>query len=1462
MSIYNKEQEFDLHTEQIKHIQMGVLSADTIRRISVVEIKRQDTYNGDMPVQDGLFDLRMGSIEMGKECKTCRERSDKCPGHFGHIELAWPVYQIPFLSTVLAILPCICINCGQPLIDFNETTIQRRLMDKKGHARLKEVQNLVSKVKVCGVKSGKWNDPCGYVQPEKYSKSGFCEINAHFKKDTQKEGTFIPIKVIHRLLRNMDDEMITWLGFHPEFARPEDMIATVFPVPPPCVRPSVRQDNHQRCDDDLTFKLVDIISANNNFNETKKKVRLMEDEVQRLRHEGKETEARELKKKAVYQIECAWQVLQYHTGTFVDNEMFGLQATQRSGRAIRSIRQRLKSKEGRIRGNLMGKRVDFSARSVITPDPSLCFDQLGVPSEIAMNLTIPEMVTEKNIDTMRQYVKNGCETWPGAKSIIRFDEVKKTPDVFYIRFIKGEIDLKIGDIVNRHMVNDDVVFFNRQPSLHKMSMMGHRVKVVPDDGKTFRLNTIVCPPYNADFDGDEMNMHVPQSMQCIAEIQELALVPSQLVSPASNSPTIGLIQDALLGCFLFTHEDVVIDKSFMNDLCVAAEIPLQKVTHRDSISGRDLFSLILSDNLYLEKKPRYMKEKCVIEKGKIKSGVLDKGILTTTGSIGHILFNDEGAACATKFLHRSQNIAMKWLMQNSWSVGIGDCVPPDDVLRNMQEFIKKGKDEVSTVHEDAARGRIKHVNGLNLESQIENQTNQKLNKIREDIGNMAISSLKSDNRFVKIVQSGSKGSTLNIAQSAACVGQQNVPDPLTDKMGRISFDWTNRTLPHFTAYDQSPESRGFVENSYMSGLTPNELFFHAKAGRNGLIDTAIKTADTGYIQRRLIKGMEDLKVHQDGTIRSVNNQIIQLFCGGDGFDGTFIEKQYLPCLTESLSEFKKRLHPDTFLKNEVTQKKREWSALLEARRSLQNSINENQQGHDRDTSVFHTPFPVHRMVKIFQPKNPNPAAAIKLKTFLDKIQTFLESNQLSLFNQRSGFINHFLRVSLLNSCILLRDYHYDEPSIDNLLHDIVKRNRSSRINPGEMVGIIAAQSIGEPTTQMTLNTFHHTGISSKSNVANGVPRFKEITSNTKKPNTPSLTVYFKDNIGRKKEDVIQARASIPFTKLRDVLSEIKIIWGDTNHVIPFIDTPLSRVVAKYTHCCLAPPRIMIEMTFDLFSLFEKKITLFDIQNKFGMGQLDIRGKLILHTARTEEHLEYPKIFAWWSSPETDSNPDEDLSDIMAATKAFYNSCQNIVIQGVSGITGTTIREVTEPRLDMTKGVIREKEFILDTIGSNLQDICDIPSVDIYRTWSNHIQETFDVLGIEAARNVLIRELLFVINFDSCKIDHRHVELLADVMLARGNIMSMDRHGVNRSDTGILSKISFEEVPRMLDMASAFASRDDINSVSGSIIMGQFPIMGTNFQKIFYDEEMHAKCIKSQNSSKTTSQPTDEFGFDI
>lgn len=254
--------------------------------------------------------------------------------------------------------------------------------------------------------------------------------------------------------------------------------------------------------------------------------------------------------------------------------------------------------------------------------------------------------------------------------------------------------------------------------------------------------------------------------------------------------------------------------------------------------------------------------------------------------------------------------------------------------------------------------------------------------------------------------------------------------------------------------------------------------------------------------------------------------------------------------------------------------------------------------------------------------------------------------------------------------------------------------------------------------------------------------------------------------------------------------------------------------------------------------------------------------MILHTARSEEHLEHPKIFAWWSNPESISPPNDDFTDIMNATKTFYNSCQNLVIQGISGMIGTTIREVTEARLDMNKGVVKDKEFILDTIGTNLQDICDIPSVDIYRTWSNHIQETFDVLGIEAARNVLIRELLFVINFDSCKIDHRHVEILADVMLARGNIMSMDRHGVNRSDTGILSKISFEEVPRMLDMASAFASRDDINSVSGSIIMGQFPLMGTNFQKIFYDEEMHAKCLSHTASTPNPAPLSDEFGFDI
>ena len=478
MSIY-RELEYNNEIAQVNGIRFTILSPDEIKRMSVCEITKTDTYVGSDPVANGLFDSRTGTIEPNKICPTCCQKSTFCVGHMSYIQLAKPVFYIQFFDIVKKILKCVCFRCSKLLVN-PESDVMKTILSKKlsRQKRWELIYKLCMKAKRCG--GNDIIDGCGAKQPDKISRDSIIKVVMEWKEldvaDDVKKQVFRAEEIL-RILKRISDKDCEILGFNPKFNRPEWMICTIFPVPPPAVRPSVRSDTGQRSEDDLTHKLCDIVKSNNAL---------------KLRIEKGATKE---------QIDINTQVLQYHVATFIDNKIPGISpAQQRTGRLLKSLTERLKSKEGRIRGNLMGKRVDFSARSVITPDPNISIDELGVPIKIAMNLTFPEIVNKYNRETIMQYVKNGPDVYPGAKFIRMKGNVTKS-----LKNIDREnIVLEDGYIVDRHLINGDPVLFNRQPSLHRSSMLCHRVRVMPFN--TFRLNVCVCAGYNADFDGDEIKL--------------------------------------------------------------------------------------------------------------------------------------------------------------------------------------------------------------------------------------------------------------------------------------------------------------------------------------------------------------------------------------------------------------------------------------------------------------------------------------------------------------------------------------------------------------------------------------------------------------------------------------------------------------------------------------------------------------------------------------------------------------------------------------------------------------------------------------------------------------------------------------------------------------------------------------------------------------------------------------------
>ena len=434
------------------------------------------------------------------------------------------------------------------------------------------------------------------------------------------------------------------MGFSPLWSRPDWMVCQTLAVPPPAVRPSVKHDSQQRSEDDLSHIIVNIIKANKTLQE-------------------------KLEQNANANVIDDWStVLQYYIATLVDNKIPGVASVaQRSGRPLKSIKERLNGKTGRVRGNLMGKRVDYSARSVITPDPQLSIRELGIPLKIAKNITKPVTVNDKNKLFLLKLVQSGPDEYPGAKIL-----EKKSGENISLRYIdRNSIVLENGDIVHRHMMDGDAVLFNRQPTLHRMSMMCHIARIMPV-GDTFRMNVGDTKPYNADFDGDEMNLHMPQDDESEVELRQLAAVPWQIISPANNKSIVGIFQDSLLGCFRFTRENINFSTRTAMNLLMSFDNVNPNLLHisDDKISNFSILSQILPP-LSLKYKTKRFGEGddfktsnavLEIENGEYLRGQMEKGILGDgTKGLIHRICNDFGNMAAADFIDDLQNIITEYM---------------------------------------------------------------------------------------------------------------------------------------------------------------------------------------------------------------------------------------------------------------------------------------------------------------------------------------------------------------------------------------------------------------------------------------------------------------------------------------------------------------------------------------------------------------------------------------------------------------------------------------------------------------------------------------------------------------------------------------------------------------------------------------------------------------------------------
>jgi DNA-directed RNA polymerase subunit A' len=1248
-------------------IKFSVWSPTEVRKFSVAEVTAPETYDEDgMPVQGGLMDNRLGTLEPGQKCATCGNTSAKCPGHFGHIELAEPVLHIAFVDDVHKLLLTTCRSCNRIKLDVEDLAHYKGIRETRAPYAVITLENIRDEI----IEKAKKVKSCPHCGKEQYDLI-FTKPTIFVEKTEVGENRLLPITIRERM-SHVPDEDLVLLGYDPTTARPEWFVLQVLPVPPVTVRPSIILETGIRSEDDLTHKLVDIIRVN-----------------QRLK-ESKEAGTPPLI------VQDLVDLLQYHVTTYFDNEVSGIpQAHHRSGRPLKTLTQRLKGKEGRFRGSLSGKRVDFSSRTVISPDPNLAISNVGVPIDVAKKLTIPETVSQWNLEKLKLLVTNGPNTYPGANYIIRPDGVKIRLD--YVTDRKTIADsLAPSYVVERHLSDGDIVIFNRQPSLHRMSIMAHSVVVLPY--RTFRLHPAVCPPYNADFDGDEMNLHVPQSEEARAEATLLMRVQDQLISPRYGGPIIGGIRDFITGAFLLTRDETVLTRDEFANLALVGGYrgPLpEAAVPKDGqklYSGRQLFSLFLPKDFNFVITSKWNKaakgegKDVVIKNGQLISGVIDKASIGAEepDSVLHRIAKDYGTDVARKFLDSILIMLKTYITHRGFTYGYSDLWLSPETRQEIADTIQKTYDKVNELIQQYRDGSLPLTRGLSAEEALELYVVNELSRARDRAGRTADRAFPDDNSGIIMASTGARGSTLNIGQMTAALGQQSI------RGKRIQKGYRNRALPHYVPNETSPDAKGFVKSNYRDGLSPLEFFFHAMGGREGLVDTAVRTQQSGYMQRRLINALEHLKIEYDQTVRDPHGNIVQYLYGEDGID---------PAKSD---------HGDAV----------NISRLIEA----ESIIDEGRKATD------------------------------------DTIKRIIEDHGSGL--------NPRMRMNLEKA---LLENKLSKEGVDKVMKKVIDLVDKALAEPGEAIGVVTAQSIGEPGTQMTLRTFHFAGVKER-NVTLGLPRLIELVDARKKPVTPTMDIYLDEAHRGSREKALEVAREVLFTQVGDLIEKS--------------ETDYSGVLAFY---------------FSEAKLAERGCTLEEVNAV-------LEGTKKKYEVKLSESKHSIKVTV----------PDEPDAQTLLTLK---NKLLNTRVKGVPDIERVTI-------------VKQDEEWVIQTAGSNLAKVVLVDGVDTSRIATNNVYEIWQTLGIEAARTALVKEITNTLEEQGLEVDVRHIMLVADLMTSKGYLQQIGRHGIAGTKTSVLARAAFEITVPTIARASLEGQVETLRGVTENVIVGATVPVGTGMVDLY------------------------------
>lgn len=1493
--------------DYISGLELSVQNQTHIKTHAVTQITIAESSSDCKP---GTFSAgELGSTKSHQICQTCGCKMDRtskheCPGHFGFIELVKPVYLFQYLGICIDILQAVCLKCSKILTrpsnpkwmaKFNAT-----IKLTSSRTRLRDIIALQKTINECPCCN---SERCKVYRADKPKVGIVVEHNAY-------TDTVSKIKVSNRktleeeralkILSSISREDLVILGFEPDKFNPADFIARYVPVPPMHVRPTIQTMDGKSQIDDITLSLVEVLRK------TQKQ--------QSKANTNANTE------------QSIHELVGFHVATIYNNKTNLLYKSQtRTGKPLISITERLNTKKGLVRQNIMGKRVDYCARSVITPNANCNISEVVIPLQMAMELTYPEIVTRNNIDRLRVLMENRAVRYPGVNLV----KLKRNGEMKDLKYVQGVIDLSLGDIVHRHIQTGDMLLLNRQPTLHKIGMMGMRAKVrkprLDEQGDnrshtdkgilTISFKPPVCKPFNADYDGDEMNIHAPQSSGASLELELIAALPVQIISVATCSPTISMYFDSLLGIWFLTEENRMLSPVQASNLL--SNIPLNVSEQFESgafagtnVNGRAICSSILPRELSMSKKGT------LIECGELKEGAINKSIAGAyeAGNIFHRIWDlkDPYTCCAA--INNMTMIANQYLLQRGFTISLRDIIFPDETRDEVKAIAHETCDTVNRLFQMVEDGTEDY-------SVAENMAIQHLQVLRDDCTKVIMKLMTYKNNLYAMSGggAGSKGKSLNIGQLTACLGLQQYDTERPQDRGLIPRDYNGRSFPYYCKGDNSPESRGVVINSFYEGLNPCEFFAHAMVGRVGLIDTAVKTAKTGYLNRKLVKSCESIMLCYDGTVRVANGDIVQYMYGDNNANPQCIYQNPLELPFQSLTEVR-AMH--VFTKAEL----RKFPGKFD-NAAYEKRINTYKTGLSKWLcqcwyTNFNVPRSVHltvnflsliQMVRKCQIPNTvlikvksevrswrkkNKGERLKLchvRGMLDKLNfqkyrtqasrimwdlkhptdkdnslnpEYVLTNLEALMNDpvvsqlfpseqdvkeksirfERNKVSMWLFERVLHSflspkrCIL--EYKFDKSQFNDMIRLIRRKLICGTLDPGTMVGVWAAQSIGEPLTQQTLNTFHTAGAGDGVG-SMGIPRIKEIMNVSKNLKQPIMKVYLKPEYEGNKSIAELVASHIKEIYLKDVYKDVDI-RNDPSHAYTKLDGMYNSFrLFQYLDRMVESKHIgtlnfVLRIRLDKTKLFKNNLSMWTIRLAF----IKFWKVYLPSMTRGKKHIKTISNIITGCTLLTNSETDDvpmmhirlgltkfDVETLSDICDVFLNHFR---IRGFKGIKSTHVRKFANRFVDKD-GVLQEvnsdneKCYMINCVGINITEIGTIRYVDMNRTVTNDMWVEYTTSGIEAVRTILLKELRVITGFD--EVLYHHLTILIDYMCHTGTMIPITRHGVNRLDRDFIARASFEQTTNVLLQAAIWSHPDRMQTVSSNIAAGNKCRIGTGYSDI-------------------------------